>query len=162
MRALHLASGEPATCLDWNNNYADDDDKCILFHCGPVPQALMTDRGHIADHAILANAVGEGCSYGCHVGRIAPFDFTFGSLLTEAGKLHFYLGQGKFTTDPIPPEFFGCGGVAEIAHLQDVLLHVGYHGYRHHVSVTRDLVQAPLREALEHYLGYNVAVPQEG
>ncbi|MGC9394808.1 MAG: L-fucose/L-arabinose isomerase family protein [Anaerolineae bacterium] len=161
MRALHLASGEPATCLDWNNNYGDDDDKCILFHCGPVPRALMTDRGRIVDHAILANAVGEGCSYGCHVGRIAPFDFTFGSLLTEAGKLHFYLGQGKFTTDPIPPEFFGCGGVAEIARLQDVLLHVGYNGYRHHVSVTPSLVQASLREALEHYLGYDVAVPQE-
>ena len=162
MRALHLASGEPATCLDWNNNYGDDDDKCILFHCGPVPQALMTDRGHIADHAILANAVGEGCSYGCNVGRIAPFDFTFGSLLTEAGKLKFYLGEGKFTADPIPPDFFGCGGVAEIARLQDVLLHVGYHGYRHHVSVTPSLVQAPVREALAHYLGYDVAVPQEG
>ncbi|HOU15315.1 MAG TPA: hypothetical protein PKZ84_19585 [Anaerolineae bacterium] len=161
MRALHLASGEPATCLDWNNNYADDDDKCILFHCGPVPQALMTDRGHIADHAILANAVGEGCGYGCHVGRIAPFDFTFGSLLTEAGKLHFYLGQGAFTTDPIPPDFFGCGGVAQIAKLQDVLLHVGRYGYRHHVGVTRSLVQAPLREALAYYLGYDVAVPQE-
>ena len=37
MRALSLASGEPAACLDWNNNYGDDDDKCILFHCGPVP-----------------------------------------------------------------------------------------------------------------------------
>ena len=24
MRALGLASGEPATCLDWNNNYGDD------------------------------------------------------------------------------------------------------------------------------------------
>jgi len=162
MRALHLASGEPATCLDWNNNYGEDDDKCILFHCGPVPQALMTDRGHIADHAILANAVGEGCGYGCHVGRIAPFDFTFGSLLTDAGKLRFYVGQGKFTKDPIPPDFFGCGGVAEIARLQDVLLHVGYNGYRHHVGVTRSFVQAPLREALEHYLGYDVAAPQEG
>jgi len=126
-----------------------------------VPQALMTDRGHIADHAILANAVGEGCGYGCHVGRIAPFDFTFGSLLTEAGKLHFYLGQGAFTTDPIPPDFFGCGGVAQIAKLQDVLLHVGRYGYRHHVGVTRSLVQAPLREALAYYLGYDVAVPQE-
>ena len=38
MRALRLASGGPAACLDWNNNYGDDDDKCILFHCGPVPQ----------------------------------------------------------------------------------------------------------------------------
>jgi len=160
MLALHLASGEPAACLDWNNNYGEDDDKCILFHCGPVPRSLMTDRGRIVDHAILANAVGEGRGYGCHVGRIVPGDFTFGSMVTEAGKLRFYLGQGRFTEDKIPPEFFGCAGVAEIEKLQDVLLHVGYNGFRHHVSVTPGLVLAPVREALERYLGLEVAVPQ--
>jgi L-fucose isomerase-like protein len=162
MYALHLASGEPAACLDWNNNYGEEDDKCILFHCGPVPKDLMTDKGKIADHAILANTVGEGCSYGCHVGRIAPFDFTFGSLLTDSGRLRFYLGQGRFTEDKIPAEFFGCAGVAEIEKLQDVLLHVGHNGYRHHVSVTPGLIQAPLGEALERYLGFEVALPQEG
>jgi L-fucose isomerase-like protein len=162
MHALHLASGEPATCLDWNNNYGDEEDKCILFHCGPVPRSLMADRGRIIDHAILANTVGEGCSYGCHVGRIAPSGFTFGSMLTNSGELRFYLGQGRFTEDPIPPEFFGCAGVAEIAHLQDVLLHVGLNGYRHHVSLTPGLVQAPVREALERYLGFAVTSPQEG
>jgi len=162
MHALHLASGDPAACLDWNNNYGEEDDKCILFHCGPVPKGLMMDKGKIADHAILANEVGEGCSYGCHVGRIAPFDFTFGSLLTDSGKLRFYLGQGTFTEDKIPAEFFGCAGVAEIEKLQDVLLHVGHNGYRHHVSVTPGLIQDPLGEALERYLGFEVALPQEG
>jgi len=162
MYALHHASGEPSTCLDWNNNYEDEDDKCILFHCGPVPRALMAGPGHIEDHAILANAVGKGCSYGCHVGRIAPFDFTFGSMMTEEGKLHFYLGEGSFTEDPIPADFFGCGGVAKISRLQDVLLHIGYNGHRHHVSVTRGQVLAPVREALEHYMGFSVALPQKG
>jgi L-fucose isomerase-like protein len=160
MYALHHASGEPSTCLDWNNNYGEDEDKCILFHCGPVPRALMQGPGQIADHAILANAVGEGCGYGCHVGRIAPFDFTFASMLTEAGKLHFYLGEGAFTEDAIPGDFFGCGGVAAIPRLQDVLLHVGYHGYRHHVGVTRGRVLPAVREALGYYLGYETAVPQ--
>ena len=162
MHALHLASGEPATCLDWNNNYGDEETKCILFHCGPVPRSLMADEGRIADHAILANAVGEGCSYGCHVGRIAPSDFSFGSMLTDSGELRFYLGHGRFTADTIPPEFFGCAGVAEIAHLQDVLLHVGLNGYRHHVSLTPGHVQEPVREALERYLGFAVTSPQEG
>ena len=158
MRALSLASGRPSICLDWNNNYGEEEDKCILFHCGPVAASYMTDKGRIADHAILANSVGEGSSYGCHVGRIASFPFTFGSMLTDAGKLRFYLGQGKFTEDPIPPEFFGCAGVAEIEHLQDVLLHVGRNGYRHHVSVTCGLVQAAVREALAHYLGFEVDI----
>jgi len=161
MAALQHASGEPATCLDWNNNFEDEDDKCILFHCGPVPKALMAGPGHIADHAILANSVGEGCGFGCHVGRIAPFDFTFASMMTEAGTLRFYLGEGAFTEDAIPEAFFGCGGVAEIPALQDVLLHVGRQGHRHHVSVTRGHVVAPVREALEHYLGFEVATPQE-
>jgi L-fucose isomerase-like protein len=159
MYALHQASGEPATCLDWNNNYGDEDDKCILFHCGPVPRGLMRGPGHIEDHAILANAVGEGCGYGCHVGRIDAFDFTFGSMVTDAGKLRFYLGEGAFTDDSIPPDFFGCGGVAAIPGLQDVLLHIGYNGYRHHVGVTRGKVVAPVREALADYLGFEVALP---
>jgi L-fucose isomerase-like protein len=160
MHALNLASGKPATCLDWNNNYGEEDDKCILFHCGPVPRDLMTDRGRITDHGILANAVGEGHSYGCHVGRIAPVDFTFGSMLTDSGILRFYLGRGRFTADKIAAEFFGCAGVAEIEKLQDVLLHVGHNGYRHHVSVTPGLIQAPVHEALERYLGFEVTLPQ--
>ncbi len=160
MYALHRATDEPATCLDWNNNYGEEDDKCILFHCGPVPKALMTGRGYIADHAILANSVGKGCSWGCHQGRIAPFDFTFASMMTEAGALRFYLGEGAFTEDAIPDEFFGCAGVAAIPRLQDVLLHIGYGGYRHHVSLTPGHVLAPVQEALGHYLGFEVSAPQ--
>ncbi|MHC4887780.1 MAG: L-fucose/L-arabinose isomerase family protein [Planctomycetota bacterium] len=98
MHALRLASGQPATCLDWNNNYGNDQDKCILFHCGPVPQRLMTGKGQITDHAILANAVGEGCSYGCNTGRIRPMDATYGSMLTEEGQLKFYLGRTRYRT----------------------------------------------------------------
>ncbi len=162
MRALGLASGKAAACLDWNNNYQDDDDKCILFHCGPVPASMMTARGRVTDHAILANAVGPGCSYGCNVGRISPGEFTFGSMRTEGGQLQFYLGEGAFTGEPIPAEFFGCAGVAEIATLQEVLLHVGRYGHRHHVSVTPSRVLAPVREALAYYLGFEVAVPQAG
>ncbi|MBN1935554.1 MAG: hypothetical protein JW934_12875 [Anaerolineae bacterium] len=162
MHALSLASGQPATCLDWNNNYGENDDKCVLFHCGPVPKRLMAGEGRIADHAILANSVGEGCGYGCHVGRIAAQPITFGSMVTDAGRLRFYLGQGRFTDDPIPPEFFGCAGVAEIDRLQDVLLHVGYNGYRHHVSVTPGWHLEPVREALTKYLGFEVSAPQEG
>jgi L-fucose isomerase-like protein len=161
MHALNLASGQPAACLDWNNNYEDYDDKCILFHCGPVPKELMAAKGRISDHSILANAVGAGHGYGCNVGRIAPMDFTFGSLMTDDGRLKTYLGQGKITADPIPWEFFGCAGVAEIPALQQVLLHIGTQGHRHHVSLTPGRVQAPLREALGHYLNFEVALPQE-
>lgn len=156
MRALGLASGHVTTCLDWNNNYGDAPDKCILFHCGPVPQTMMAAKGRVADHAILANAVGKGCGYGCNVGRIAPTDMTFGSLMTEDGRLKFYLGEGRFTKDPIPADFFGCAGVAQIANLQAALRTIGYLGHRHHTSVTPGHVAAPVAEAFERYLGYEV------
>jgi len=158
MRALALASGRPATCLDWNNNYGEDDDRCILFHCGPVPQSLMAGPGQVTDHAILANAFGPGCSYGCNTGRIAPSPFTFGSLLTEDGRLKVYLGEGRFTADPIPADFFGCAGVAEIQGLQEVLLTIGAAGHRHHVSVAPGHHRAPVLEALRKYMGYEVTV----
>jgi L-fucose isomerase-like protein len=160
MRAISLASGKPAACLDWNNNYAEDPDTCILFHCGPVPREMMDGPGLITDHAILANSVGKGCGYGCNVGHIKPGEITFGSMTTDAGKLRFYFGQGRFTKDTIPADFFGCGGVAEIAHLQDVLLFIGKNGHRHHVSVTPSSVMLPVREALANYLGCEVAFPQ--
>ncbi len=160
MRVLARASDTPVACLDWNNNYADDEDKCILFHCSAVPADLMQAKGAITDHLILANAVGKGKGYGCCAGRIAPGDCTFGSLVTDAGKLKMFLGQGRFTNDPIPPDYFGCAGVVDIPGLQDVLLHVGYAGHRHHVSVTGGHILAPVREALERYLGFQVTVPQ--
>jgi L-fucose isomerase-like protein len=161
MHALSLASGRPAACLDWNNNYGDDEDKCILFHCGPVPASLMTGEGRITDHGILGNVLGHECTYGCNVGRIAPGEFTFGDMITEDGEIVFYLGEGRFTEDRIPDDFFGCAGVAEIEGLQDVLLHIGEMGHRHHVAITPGLVQEPVREALEGYLDFEVVVPQE-
>jgi len=154
MAALRLASGDTTSCLDWNNNYGDDENKCILFHCGPVPQSMMVAKGRISDHLILCNAVGEGCGFGCDVGRIKPSPFTFGSMLTEEGKLKFYVGEGRFTADKIPADFFGCAGVAQIDGLQAALQKIGYAGHRHHVSVTPALVSAPLCDAFDQYLGY--------
>ena len=157
MRALSLASTRPATCLDWNNNYGDATDKCILFHCGPVPQSLMTARGQVIDHPMFAKSFGAGCGYGCNVGRIAPAAISFASAKTDEGRLVFYLGEGEFTGDPIEPAFFGCAGVAAIDRLQDRLLAIGKQGFRHHVSVTVGHVATPLREAFREYLGYAIA-----
>ncbi len=157
MRALSLASSRPATCLDWNNNHGDDLDKCILFHCGPVPQSLMTARGQVIDHPMFAKSFGAGCGFGCNVGRIAPAAISFASAKTDAGRLVFYLGEGEITDDPIEPAFFGCAGVVAIDRLQERLLAIGRQGFRHHVSVTPGRVATPLREAFREYLGYGIA-----
>jgi len=156
MYALSQASQMPATCLDWNNNYGTDENKCILFHCGPVPQTLMTAKGNVIEHAMFAKSFGAGCGWGCNVGRIATSTMTYASSKTEDGKLIFYLDEGRFTSDPIEEGFFGCGGVAEINGLQEKLLTIGKQGFRHHVGVTFGHVAVPVREAFSTYLGYDM------
>jgi L-fucose isomerase-like protein len=156
MVALSQAADRPATCLDWNNNYGDDPERCILFHCGPVPQSLMTGKGRIIEHPMFAKSFGAGCGWGCNVGRISPAPMTFASSKTEDGKLVFYLGEGEFTGEPIEESFFGCAGVARIPNLQHKLLLIGKKGYRHHVSLTFGHVQVPVREAFSTYLGYEL------
>jgi L-fucose isomerase-like protein len=159
MFALSRASGRPATCLDWNNNYGAEEDKCILFHCGPVPQSLMAGRGRVIEHPMFAKALGQGCAWGCNVGRIAAGPMTFSSSKTENGRLVFYLGEGEFTGERIDDDFFGCAGVARIDRLQSRLLAVGLGGYRHHVGVTAGHVGSALREAFTRYLGYGLDEP---
>ena len=75
MRAMNLASEEPTAVLGWNNNYGDEEDKVILFHCGPVAQGLMTAKGTVTEHKMFAkNDPGSG--WGCNEGRIKAFPAT--------------------------------------------------------------------------------------
>lgn len=156
MAALHAATGKAVTNLDWNNNYGKEADKCILFHCGPVPKSMMRGKGQIADHELLVSALGAGCSWGCNVGRIKPMEMTFCGMKTMNGKLQFYLGEGRITDDPIPDDFFGCAGVAEITDLQDVLQAIGKKGHRHHTVIAEGHVADAVQEALESYIGAEV------
>ena len=60
MHALRPPRATPATCLDWNNNYGEDDGQ---VHPLPLRARAADDddrQGQIADHAILANALGAG------------------------------------------------------------------------------------------------------
>ncbi len=154
MMALALASQGPATCLDWNNNVVGDENKCILFHCGPVPQKLMTCKGQVIEHPMFAKSLGAGCGWGCNVGRIRASRMTFASSKTEDGKLRCYIGEGEFTTDEIESGFFGCAGVVRIDDLQEKLLSIGRQGYRHHVAIGFGNFETAIRDALENYLGY--------
>lgn len=155
MYAMSLASERASTVLDWNNNYGDDPDKVILFHCGPVPQSLMAGRGKVTDHKMFAKG-NPGCGWGSNEGRIADFDFTYSNCKTENGRLIVYAGEGTFTGEEIEPEFFGCGGVAYIEDLQPKLIKLGRGGFRHHTSVGYGHMKDVLTEAFGTYLGYDV------
>lgn len=155
MRSMVLASEKPAACLDWNNNYGDDPDKVILFHCGPVAQSLMKAKGRVTDHKMFAKG-NPGCGWGSNEGQIASFPMTYSNCKTENGKLTFYIGEGEFTNDPIESEFFGCGGVAIIRDLQPKLIKLGQNGFRHHTTVGVGHMAHILEEAFKYYLGYDI------
>ena len=155
MYSMQLASMKPTACLDWNNNYGDNPNKVILFHCGSTAQSLMKEKGTVTDHKMFAKGC-PGCGWGSNEGRIAAFPMTFSNCKTENGKLTFYFDEGKFTDEEIEDGFFGCGGVAVIDDLQRKLLKLGREGYRHHTVIGVGHMANVLNEAFRYYLGYDI------
>ncbi len=155
MHALQLASGAPSTLLDWNNNYGDDPDKMILFHCSSIPTSMLEDA-HMNYNAIAAKLIGEESSYGACMGRIKPGPFTFARVSVDdtAGRIVACIGDGEFTDDPL--ETFGGVGVAKIQRLQELLRWLCKNGFEHHVAISRSLVGNTIHEAMDNYLGWTV------
>ena len=48
MHALRLASETPSALLDWNNNYGDNPDKAVCFHCSNLPKHFFETSGWIS------------------------------------------------------------------------------------------------------------------
>lgn len=155
MRAMSLAAEEPTACLDWNNNYGDEEDKVILFHCGSTPQGLMTGKGKVTEHKMFAkNDPGSG--WGTNEGRIKAMDMTFSNCFTENGRIKIYFSEGRFTEDVIEDTYFGCAGVAQIPDLQNKLIRLARGGFKHHTTVGVGHKKDILTEAFATYLHYDV------
>ena len=156
MRAMSLASEHPTAVLDWNNNYGDNEDKVILFHCGPVAQSLMTAKGTVTEHKMFAKG-DPGSGWGSNEGRIKAMPVTISNCQTKDGRLIVYTSEARFTDDPIEESFFGCGGVAEIPDLQNKLIKLARGGFKHHTSIGVGHMKSVLDEAFNIYLHYDVA-----
>ena len=59
MYVLQLASGEASALVDWNNNYKDDPDKAVIFHCSNLPKSIMRET-KMEYQQIIAGSVGCG------------------------------------------------------------------------------------------------------
>ncbi len=155
MLALTLASQTPSMLLDWNNNYGDDPDKGVAFHCSNLPKSALRDP-RMSYQDILAGVVGEANTYGTLVGRIKSGPMTYCRVATddEEGIICTYLGEGEFTDDPL--ESFGGYGVFEIPDLQDLLATICEMGFEHHVAMNLSEVAEPLFEAFDKYLDWDV------
>jgi len=163
MYAMVLASGKPSAIVDWNNNYADDPDKGVVFHCSNLPKDIFVqdsitveDVPHMDYQAIIAGTVGKENTFGTVVGRVKASPFTYCRVSTDDlnGKLLAYLGEGKLTDDPL--KTFGGYGVVEIPNLQKLLAFICNNGFEHHVAINLSQVAGAVDEALSKYLGWDV------
>ena len=157
MLALVLASGNPAALVDWNNNYGDDPDKAVVFHCSNLPKSIMVDeRPQMKSNAIAANAFGAEKAFGTIVGRVRPGLFTYLRVSTDdvAGRICAYMGEGEFTNDAL--DTFGGYGVVRVPRLQELLAYICENGFEHHVALAQAQVAPILAEGLVKYLGWSV------
>jgi L-fucose isomerase-like protein len=154
MRAMSLASEQPTAVLDWNNNYGDDENKVILFHCGPVAQSLMTAKGTVTNHKMF-DKTDPGSGWGSNEGRIKPGDVTISNCQTKDGKIVIYASEGTFTDDPIEDAYFGCAGVCQIDDLQNKLIRLARGGFKHHTTIGYGHMKEILKEAFTIYLHWD-------
>jgi L-fucose isomerase-like protein len=155
---MGLAANYPVMLLDVNNNYMDESNKVIFFHCGPAPMSMMQGKGTIEEHLMFRKSYGEGSGVGINKGKFIVGDVTVGSFKTEGGELHAFVTEGRLTDDTLPDVFFGCGTVFEKVGASDMLNYMAKNGYRHHVAITRGSHAKAINEAFTIYLGYKIDV----
>jgi L-fucose isomerase-like protein len=155
MYALQLASGKPSALIDWNNNYGDDPNKCVFFHCGNWAKSFLPDIA-IGNAPILGSTLGVENTYGTVVGRTPAGPMTFARISTDDinGMMRTYVGQGNFTDDPL--DTFGSRAVVEVPGLQRLMKYICKNGFEHHVAMSASHTSSVLAEAFETYFGWDV------
>jgi L-fucose isomerase-like protein len=155
MHALALASETPSALLDWNNNYGDDPDKAVCFHCSNLPKHFFKDV-RMDFQEIIAGTVGKENTFGTVVGRVKAGEMSFARFSTDdtAGVIRGYVGQGVFTNDSL--NTFGGVGVVQIPRLQKLLRYICENGFEHHVAANFSTTAAAVHEASVRYLGWQM------
>jgi L-fucose isomerase-like protein len=153
MYALALASETPSALLDWNNNYGENPDKAVCFHCSNLPKHFF-ESARMDYQEIIAGTVGKLNTFGTVVGKVkaSPMTYLRVSTTDSQGKISCYLGEGAFTNDSL--ETFGGAGVVEIPNLQGLLRYICENGFEHHVAANLSSVGPAIHEAAKRYLGW--------
>ncbi|MFN2139380.1 MAG: L-fucose/L-arabinose isomerase family protein [Candidatus Promineifilaceae bacterium] len=156
MYALTLASSKPSALVDWNNNYDDDPDKCIYFHCGNWAKSLVKELT-IETAEILGHNVGSEITWGAVYGRSPAGPITYARIDTDdrKGLIKAYYGEGRTTDDPMD-RILGTSAVVEVPDLQGLMRYACKNGFAHHCAMTDAHVADILEEALDYYLGWEV------
>jgi L-fucose isomerase-like protein len=157
MYALQLASSTPSALVDWNNNYADDPNKCVLFHCGNWAKSFFPENDFVMEYApILGSTLGDENTYGVVSGRTPAGPFSYARVTTDDrnGVIKAYVGDGMFIDDPM--ETFGSRALVEVPDLQTLLRYICKNGFEHHAAMNASHSAATLKEAFETYFDWEV------
>lgn len=158
MYALTLAAGTPAVLADWNNNFAENRNKCVCTHCGNFAKSFIKNDIHLAPLGVLGRTLGKIDTFGAVDGKVTEGDFTFFRISTDdpKGCIKSYLGEGHMTNDHYGMD--GCIAVTEVDNLQKLMKYICKNGFEHHVAMVRGHVADIVNEAVESYLGWNIYV----
>jgi L-fucose isomerase-like protein len=156
MYALTLASETPSALLDWNNNYGDNPDKAVCFHCSNLPKHFFNEGVKMDYQLIIAGTVGKENTHGTLDGTVKAGAMSFARFSTDdfQGQITGYVGEGAFTNDPLTT--FGGAGVVEIPHMQELLHYICENGFEHHVAANFSNTAGPVYEAATKYLGWKM------
>ena len=158
MYALTLAAQGQSALLDWNNNFAEDRNKCVCTHCGNFPKSFVRNDLKLGTLGVLGRTLGKVNTFGAVYGKVTKGDFTFFRISTDdtKGVIKAYLGTGEITDDPYGMD--GCIAVTKVDNLQILMKHICKNGFEHHVAMVRNDVKDILNEAIEGYLGWDLYV----
>lgn len=156
MYALALAAGTPSVLADWNNNFAEDRNKCVCTHCGNFAKSFIKNDIKLAPLGVLGRTLGKIDTFGAVDGKVTEGDFTFFRISTDdtRGTIKSYLGQGSMTNESYPMD--GCIAVTAVNNLQKLMKHICKNGFEHHVALVRGHVADIVSEAVETYLGWEL------
>lgn len=159
MLALTLASKKPAALADWNNNFAEDRNKCVCTHCGNFPRHFIGhDNLRLGPLGVLGRTLGKVSTFGAVYAKVSEGPFTYFRISTDdpRGCIKAYLGEGRMTNDPYGMD--GCIAVTEVPELQKLMKYICKNGFEHHVGMCRADVADIIEEAIDSYLGWELYV----
>lgn len=149
MYALQLAEGQPAAIIDLNNNYGDEKDKFVAFHCSNFPPSCFEGPCELGYHSIQE-------AYGACNGKIKPGPVTLLRIDTNdtEGTIEAYVAEGEITDEEL--DTFGGYGVLEVEGMEALMDLIVNKGFAHHAGMVGGHVGNIIEESLGNYLGWEV------
>lgn len=158
MYIMTIASGTPSAFFDWNNNYGNDKNKCVLQHCSNMPKSICRPGFELGVLAVMSQTLGPDVCFGACKGIMKTGEGMYMKVSTDdfSGKIKMYMGNATVTDDPM---FIDGGiGVVEINNMQKLFDYLCFNGFEHHVAFSMSRNMDALKEACEKYLNWNTYI----